>query len=243
MAGHSKWANIKHRKSRQDAVKGKIFTKLIREITVAARDGSEVEMNSKLRLAIDRALAQNMSRDTIDRAIKRGAGGEENTVLEEVIYEGYAPGGVAVLVECLTDNKNRTVGEVRHTFAKCGGNLGTTGSVAYLFKLCGLFYFLPNNDEEKISSIAIDNGAEDIIINEDASIEIITSRDNFVAVKSALAEASLKPEIAELTMVASTQITLDGDASARVMALADALEALDDVQNVHTNTSLAENNI
>ncbi len=243
MAGHSKWANIRHRKNKQDAAKGKIFTKLIREITVAAKGGSDIESNAKLRLAIDKALAQNMSRDTIERAIKRGAGGEEGMQMEEVTYEGYAPGGVALLVECLTDNRNRTAGEVRHIFAKHGGNLGTTGSVSYLFKQCGIICFPANNQGEEITSIAIDHGADDITMNDDSSIEILTSRENFITVKSALEAAAFKPEIAELSMVASTQLTVSAENNLGIISLVEALDSLDDVQNVYTNVELCEESI
>ncbi len=239
MAGHSKWANIKHRKGKQDAVRGKIFTKLIRELTVAAKGGADINANSKLRLVVDKALSHNMSRDTIDRAIKRGAGGDEGSEMEEITYEGYAPGGVAVLVECLTDNRNRTAGEVRHMFTKHGGNLGTSGSVSYLFKHCGIIFFPPKSDEDKIMALAVESGADDVTTAEDASIEVITPKENYMQVKTALEQAGLKPDAAEISMIASIQVALDKESSLKVMGLVDALEALDDVQNVYTNADLA----
>jgi YebC/PmpR family DNA-binding regulatory protein len=198
MAGHSKWANIQHRKNAQDAKRGKLFTKLIREITVASRmSGGDPTSNPRLRTAIDKALTANMTRDTIDRAIKRGAGGDEGANMEEVRYEGYGPGGVAIIVDCLTDNRNRTVGEVRHAFTKNGGNLGTDGSVAYLFSQKGVFTFAPDSDENKIMEIALDAGAEDVSTNEDGSIDVLTSADDFNSVKEKLSAQHLDPVQAE----------------------------------------------
>ncbi|MEI8054545.1 MAG: YebC/PmpR family DNA-binding transcriptional regulator [bacterium] len=234
MSGHSKWANIKRHKEKQDAAKGKIFTKLIREITVAARHGTDTNTNSRLRLAVDKALAQNMTRDTIDRAIKRGAGSSEDTNMEEISYEGYAAGGVAVLVHCLTDNRNRTAGDVRHAFTKHGGNLGTTGSVSYLFKQRGLICLPPKSDEDKIMAITLDT-AEDIITNDDGSIDVFATPENFTKTKNALEKAGITPALAEISMIAAIQVALDKGTSETVVGLIDALEDLDDVQNVYSN--------
>ena len=241
MAGHSKWANIKHRKSRQDAAKGKVFTKLIREITVAARNSSDINSNSQLRLAIDKALSHNMTRDTIDRAIKRGSGSTEDSNVEEIFYEGYAPGGTAVLVHCLTDNRNRTAGEVRHAFTKHGGNLGTTGSVSYLFKQRGLICFPPESDEDKIMQIAIDT-ADDIVTNDDGSIDVFTTLANFIQTKTALEKAGLAPIVAEVSMIADIQTTVDQETGNKIMGLVGRLEELDDVQNVYFNADISQNN-
>lgn len=240
MAGHSKWANIKHRKSKQDAAKGKIFTKLIRELTVAAKQGADIGTNPRLRLAVDKALSHNMTRDTIDRAIKRGSGEDNDTQMEEIIYEGYAPGGVAVLVECLTDNRNRTAGDVRHIFTKHGGNLGTSGSVAYLFKQLGVVCFPPKSDEDKIMQVALDNGAEDIISNDDGSIDVIATPENFAVIKTALEKAGLTAANAEVSMVASIRVALDKEVSVKLLELIDALEGLDDVQNAYTNADVSD---
>lgn len=238
MAGHSKWANIKRHKGKQDAAKGKIFTKLIREITVAARQGSDANSNPRLRLAVDKALSQNMTRDTIDRAIKRGIGDTNEAHMEEIFYEGYAAGGVAVLVHCLTDNRNRTAGDVRHAFTKHAGNLGTTGSVSYLFKQRGLFCFPPKSDEDKIMQIALDT-AEDITTNDDGSIDIFTTPENFTKTKAALEKARIIPVVAEISMIATTQVSLDKETSDTVMGLINALEDLDDVQNVYFNADIS----
>ena len=238
MSGHSKWANIKRHKEKQDAAKGKIFTKLIREITVAARQGADTNTNSRLRLAVDKALAQNMTRDTIDRAIKRGSGNNEDSGMEEISYEGYAAGGVAVLVHCLTDNRNRTAGDVRHAFTKHGGNLGTTGSVSYLFKQKGLMCFPPNSNENKIMEITLDT-AEDIITNDDGSIDVFTAPENFAKTKIALEKTGMLPALAEISMIAATQVNLDKGTSETVMGLIDALEDLDDVQNVYSNADIS----
>ena len=239
MAGHSKWANIKHRKNKQDAAKGKIFTKLIREITVAAKQSQDISANSRLRLVVDKALAQNMTRDTIDRAIKRGVGEDGDAHMEDILYEGYAVGGVAVLVQCLTDNRNRTAGEVRHMFTKNGGNLGTSGSVAYLFKQLGIICFPPGSDEDKIMQVSLDAGAEDIINNDDGSIEVTTTPESFTRVKGTIEKSGLKSVAAEISMLPSIQVSLDKETSLKVMSLIDDLEALDDVQNVYSNADIS----
>jgi YebC/PmpR family DNA-binding regulatory protein len=235
MAGHSRWANVKHKKAVADAKKGKIFTRLIKEVTVAARlGGADPSMNPRLRLAIDKAYDANMPKDTIERAAKRGAGGLEGVNYEEIRYEGYGLGGAAVIVDCLTDNRTRTVAEVRHAFTKNGGNLGTDGSVAFLFKHCGQFVFAPGTSEDKVMEAALDAGAEDVVKNDDASIEVISAPDDFVAVKEALAKAGLKPELAEITMKPVAENPLKGDDAARMQRLLEALEGLDDVQDVYT---------
>jgi YebC/PmpR family DNA-binding regulatory protein len=241
MAGHSKWANIKHRKERQDAAKGKVFTKMIRAITVAAKHGGgDVTANSNLRLAVDKALAANMSRDTIDRAIKRGAGGAEDSNIETVYYEGYGPAGVAVLVECMTDNRNRTVSDVRYAFTKSGGNLGADGSVSYLFKKHGIITFAPGSDEDKIMEIALEAGADDVITNDDKSIDVITTWENFSPVKDVIENAKLKPVNAETTMLASMKAPInDAETAEKIIRLIDTLEELDDVQNVYSNEDIA----
>ena len=239
MAGHSKWANIKHKKAATDAKRGKIFTRLIREITVASRlGGGDVSMNPRLRLAVDKATDQNMPKDTIERAIKRGAGAQDGANYDEIRYEGYGINGAAVIVDCLTDNRTRTVADVRHAFAKHGGNLGTDGSVAFLFKHCGQLVFAPGTDENRLLEAALDAGAEDVLANEDGSIEVITGPHDFVAVKDALAKAGLKPEFAEVTMKPSTDVEIAGDDAARMQKLLDAIESLDDVQEVYTNAVL-----
>ncbi|MBL8528206.1 MAG: YebC/PmpR family DNA-binding transcriptional regulator [Burkholderiales bacterium] len=241
MAGHSKWANIQHRKGRQDAKRGKIFTKLIKEVTVAARlGGGDADMNPRLRLAIDKAKAENMPGDNIDRAIKRGSGALEGVEYEEIRYEGYGIGGAAVMVDCLTDNRTRTVADVRHAFTKHGGNLGTDGSVAFLFKHCGQFLFAPGTDEEKVMEAALDAGAEDVVTNDDGSIEVICEPGSFGAVKAGLASAGLRAELAEVTMKATTEAVLAGEDGARMRRLLDALEDLDDVQNVYTTAVVDE---
>jgi len=235
MSGHSRWANIKHKKAASDAKKGKTFTRLIKEVTVAARlGGTDPAMNPRLRLAIDKAYDANMPRDTIERAAKRGAGGLEGATYEEIRYEGYGPGGAAVLVDCMTDNRIRTVAEVRHAFAKHGGNLGTDGSVAFLFKQCGQFVFAPGTSEEKVLEAALDAGAEDVVTNDDGSVEVISAAADFAAVKGALAKAGLKPELAEITMKPTAENILKGDEGGRIQKLLDALENLDDVQDVYT---------
>jgi YebC/PmpR family DNA-binding regulatory protein len=236
MAGHSKWANIKHRKERQDAKRGKIFTRLIKEITVSSRmGGGDPNMNPRLRLAVDKAQEANLPKDTIERAIKRGSGDLEGVNYEEIRYEGYGIGGVAVMVDCMTDNKTRTVADVRHAFTKYGGNLGTDGSVAFLFKHCGQMVFAPGTDEDKLMEAALEAGAEDIITNDDRSIEVITAPTELAKVRDALQKAGFKPEVADVTMKPSTENTLTGDDAARMQKLLDAIESLDDVQEVYTN--------
>jgi len=237
MAGHSKWANIKHRKERQDAKRGKIFTRLIKEITVAARLGGSADpnMNARLRLAIDKAQQQNLPKDTIERASKRGAGGLEGANYEEIRYEGYGIGGAAVMVDCMTDNRTRTVADVRHAFTKFGGNLGTDGSVAFLFKHCGQMVFAPGTDEDKLMEAAIEAGAEDVVTNDDGSIEVITAANDFAQVRDALKQAGFTAELAEVTMKPATEASLEGEDAARMQRLLDAIEAVDDVQEVYTN--------
>ena len=239
MAGHSKWANIRHKKAKEDAKRGKVFTKLIREITVAARTGGDVNANPRLRAAVDAALSANMTRDTIDRAIKRGSGDQDGVAVEEVTYEGYGAAGVAILVECMTDNRNRTVAEVRHAFSKCGGNLGTDGSVSYLFSRKGIIHFADAVDEEKLMEIALDAGAEDIQENEDNTFEVITSFETFGAIKDALDKSGLIADSAEVTMIASTEVELDSTNAEKVIRLLDMLEDLDDVQKVHSNANIS----
>lgn len=241
MAGHSKWANIKHRKAGQDAKRAKIFTKLIRELTVAARlGGGDVADNPRLRAVVDKALTANMTRDTIDRAIDRGAGNTENENLEELNYEGYGPNGVAILLETMTDNKNRTVAEVRHCFTKAGGNLGTNGSVSYLFSKTGVISYPAGTDEEKLLETALEAGAEDVLNNEDGSMEVHTSFESFGAVKDALDASGLEAQSAEVTMLAENEIALDSEGAEKLMNLVDALEDLDDVQNVYSNASISD---
>jgi YebC/PmpR family DNA-binding regulatory protein len=239
MAGHSKWANIKHKKAAADAKRGKIFTRLIKEITVAAKlGGSDIDSNPRLRLAVDKAQDNNMPKDTIQRAIQRGSGELEGTSYEEIRYEGYGIGGAAVLVDCLTDNKTRTVAEVRHAFAKHGGNLGSEGSVAFLFKHCGQFVFAPGTSEDQVMEAALEAGAEDVITNEDGSVEVVCAAHDFMNLKQALEKAGLKPEFAEITMKPLNETLLTGEDAAKMQKLLDALESLDDVQEVYTTASL-----
>lgn len=241
MAGHSKWANIKHRKAGQDAKRGKVFTKIIRELTVAAKlGGGNPADNPRLRAVVDKALGANMTRDTMDRAIARGAGTAESDNLEELVYEGYGPGGVAVLCETLTDNKNRTVAEVRHGFTKFGGSLGTNGSVAYLFEKTGVISFVPGSDEEKIMEAALDAGAHDVVSNDDGSIDVMTTLETFGAVQDGLKESELLPERAEMTMLASTEVDLDLAGAETLLKLVEHLEDLDDVQNVYSNANISD---
>jgi YebC/PmpR family DNA-binding regulatory protein len=236
MAGHSKWANIQHRKGRQDAKRGKIFTRLIKEITVAARmGGGDPALNPRLRLAMDKAYANNMPKDNVERAIKRGTGDLEGVNYEEIRYEGYGIGGAAVMVDCMTDNRTRTVADVRFAFTKNGGNMGAEGSVAFLFKHCGQMVFAPGTDEEKLMEAAIDAGAEDVVTNEDGSIEVITPPHDFHAVKTGIEKAGFKPEIAEVIMKPTNESTVTGDDAVKMQKLIDALEALDDVQEVYTS--------
>ena len=241
MAGHSKWANIRHRKAGQDAKRGKIFTKIIRELTVAAKSGGgDVADNPSLRATVDKALAANMTRDTIDRAVARGAGTAESDSLEELTYEGYGPGGTAVLVETLTDNKNRTVAEVRHAFTKFGGTLGTNGSVAYIFERTGIISFREGSSEEKIMEVALDSGAHDIVNNEDGSIDVMTTLETFGSVQDALNTVGLKANSAEMTMLASTEADLDLSSAETLIQLIDLMEDLDDVQNVYHNANISD---
>jgi YebC/PmpR family DNA-binding regulatory protein len=242
MAGHSKWANIKHTKAKTDAKRGKIFTKLIREISTAARaGGGDVNANPRLRTAVDKAFAQNMTKDTVQRAIARGAGGGENDNMQNVRYEGYGPNGVAVMVDCLTDNRNRTVAEVRHAFSKCGGNLGTDGSVSYLFTEAGFLTFAPGTDEERVMEVALEAGADDVTTNEDGSIDVTTSPEQFAAVRDAMVAAKLIPEQADVTQIASTEATLtDLEVATQMMKLTDMLEDLDDVQEVYSNADIPD---
>lgn len=240
MAGHSKWANIQHRKGAQDAKRGKLFTKLIREITVSARmGGGDADSNPRLRAAIDKALTNNMTKDTIERAIKRGAGAQEGENFEEVRYEGYGPSGVAIMVDCMTDNRNRTVAEVRHAFTKYGGNLGTDGSVSYLFKNLGLLTFPPESDEEKIMEVALEAGADDIVTNDDGSIDVMTPPESFMDVKESMVAAGLEPAQAEITMHPMTTTELDLETAQKVVKLVEILEDLDDVQNVYSNADFS----
>jgi YebC/PmpR family DNA-binding regulatory protein len=235
MAGHSKWANIKHKKAAQDAKRGKIFTRLIKEITVSSRlGGPDVGTNPRLRLAVDKAYESNMPKDNVERAIKRGSGELEGVNYEEVRYEGYGIGGAAVIVDCMSDNKTRTVADVRHAFAKNGGNLGTDGSVAFLFKHCGQLIFAPGTSEISVMEAAIEAGADDVVGNQDGSIEVITPPGDFLSVKDALERVGLKSELAEVTMKPITENVLAGEDAARMQRLLDALEALDDVQYVYT---------
>ena len=241
MAGHSKWANIKHRKAAQDAKRGKIFTKLIRELTISAKlGGPEPADNPRLRSAVDKALSANMTRDTIDRAIARGAGSNDADNMEELTYEGYGAGGVAVLVEAMTDNRNRTVAEVRHAFNKSGGNLGTDGSVAYLFTRRGQISYAPGADEEALMDAALEAGAEDVINNDDGSIDVLTAFEDFGRVKDALDAAGFSSEEAEVSMIPSTTTSLDLDNAQKVIQLIDMLEDLDDVQNVYSNADIPD---
>ena len=247
MSGHSKWANIRFRKAAQEAKRGKIFTKLIREITTAARmGGGDESSNPRLRSAVVAALAQNMTRDTIKRAIERGVGGGEGTDLETIVYEGYGVGGVAVMVECMTDNRNRTASEVRHAFTKFGGNLGSTGSVNYLFTKKGVVSFIPDEsgkmaiDEEKAMDIALEAGADDVVTNEDGSIDVYTSPEAFPSVVDAFNDNNIKPDNAQVTMTPSTEAALDADTAVKFMRMIDALEDLDDVQEVYHNASIPD---
>ncbi len=241
MAGHSKWANIRHRKGAQDAKRGKIFTKLIREITVAAKaGGGDPSTNPRLRTAIDKALGQNMTRDTIERATKRGSGDVDGEDFEEILYEGYGIAGVAIMVACLSDNRNRTVAEVRHAFTKRGGNLGTDGSVSYLFTKQGILSYPAGSDEDQIMTAALESGAEDILSHDDGSIEVVTTPESFVDIKEAMIAEQLIPENAEITMTPSVTVALDVEDAGKIIALVDMLEDLDDVQSVYTNADFSE---
>lgn len=241
MAGHSKWANIQHRKGRQDEKRGKIWTRVIREITVAARQGGgDPAMNPRLRLAIEKAKAANMPADRIKYNVDKASGTLEGLTLEEIRYEGYGIGGAAVIVDTMTDNRVRTVAEVRHAFSKYGGNLGTEGSVSFQFKHCGQLVFAPGTSEDKVMEVALEAGAEDVITDDDGAIEVLTAPGDFEAVKNALEAAGLKPELAEVTMRAENTIALSGDDAARMQKLLDVLEDLDDVQNVFHNAEINE---
>ena len=241
MAGHSKWANIKHKKAANDKKRGKIWTKLIREVTVAAREGGgDADANPRLRLALDKANGANMPKDTIKRAIERGAGGADGENYDEIRYEGYGPGGTAIIVDCMTDNRNRTASEVRHAFSKHGGNLGTDGSVAYLFSKQGIISFAPGVDEEAIMEAALEAGAEDVVDNDDGSVDVMTSPDDFEAVRTVIEAAGFKPDNAEVTFSASTQAELDQETAEKLLRLVDTLEDLDDVQDVYSNADISD---
>jgi len=241
MAGHSKWANIQHRKKAVDAKRGKIFTRVNRELTVAARvGGSDPDANPRLRLAIQKANAVNMPKDTIERTVKKAAGELEGVTYEEIRYEGYAQNGVAVMVDTLTDNRNRTVAEVRHAFSKAGGNLGTDGSVAYLFDNIGVLNFAPGTSEDEVMDVALEAGADDIVTEEDGSIEVVTSPEAYADVVSAMEEAGLTPANSEVTMRASMEVELDVEAGQKVLRFLDVLEDLDDAQAVYSNADIPE---
>ena len=240
MAGHSKWANIKHRKARQDASRGKVWTKVIREITVAAKGGSEPDDNPRLRLALEKANAANMPKDTIKRAIEKGSGTGETGALEEIVLEGYGPGGVAILVEAMSDNRNRTVSDVRHAFSKFGGNLGTDGSVSYLFNKIGIIHVSKDYSEEDILEVALDAGADDLV-DEGEYFEIITSNTELSNVLEALKNNNIEKTNAELTLRAETSVSLDQETSEKVLKIMDFMDELDDVQEVHTNAEFPEN--
>jgi YebC/PmpR family DNA-binding regulatory protein len=241
MAGHSKWANIKHKKAANDKKRGKLWSKLIREVTVAAKEGGgELDSNPRLRLAVDKAKTANMPIDTIDRAIKRGAGGEEQGHYDEIRYEGYAPGGIAVIVDCLTDNRNRTASEVRHAFTKHGGNLGTDGSVAYMFHKKGVISYPPGVDEDAVMEAALEAGAEDVVSNDDGSVDVYTDPAEFETVRQGLADAGLEAADAEVTFEAETLSPVDREGAEKIMKLIDFLEDLDDVQEVYSNADISE---
>ena len=241
MAGHSKWANIQHRKGRQDEKRGKAWTRVIREIMVAARlGGGDPSANPRLRLAIEKAKAVNLPVDTVKRNIDKATGNLEGVSYEEVRYEGYGIGGAAIIVDCMTDNKVRTVAEVRHAFSKCGGNMGTEGSVAFQFKHCGQLVFAPGTSEDKVMEVALEAGADDVVTDDDGAIEVLCPPTAYETVKAALEAAGLKPEVAEVTMRAENTIELAGDDGTRMQKLLDMLEDLDDVQDVFHNASIAE---
>jgi YebC/PmpR family DNA-binding regulatory protein len=239
MAGHSKWANIQHRKNRQDAKRGSLWTKIIREVTVAARDGGpEADMNPRLRLALDKARLGNVPKDKLQAAIARGSGKLEGVTYEEIRYEGYGIGGAAVMIDCMTDNRTRTAAEVRHALTKHGGSLGTDGSVAFMFKHCGQFLFAPGTSEDKVMEAALEAGAEDVLANDDGSVEVICAPGDFAAVRDGLEKAGLSPEVAEVTMKATADTALAGEDAARMQKLLDALDDLDDVQAVYTTAAM-----
>ena len=241
MAGHSKWANIQHRKRAQDARRGKLFTKLIREVTSAAREGGgDPDANARLRLAMDKAFAGNVPKDTVDRATKRATGEAGADALEEVRYEGYGPGGAAVMVDCATDNRNRTVAEIRYAFTKCGGNLGTSGSVAYLFTKVGQLSFPPGTDEDRLMEAALEAGAEDVVANDDGSLDVITAPEGFGDVHDSVVAGGLDPEQAEVTMRPSTNVSLDAENTRQIIRLIEMLEDVDDVQQVYSNVEISD---
>jgi YebC/PmpR family DNA-binding regulatory protein len=241
MAGHSKWANIQHRKGKQDAKRGQIFTRLIKEITVASRlGGSDPASNPRLRLAMEKAYEQNMPKDNVERAIKRGAGELDGVQYQELRYEGYGINGAAVMVDCMTDNKTRTVADVRHAFSKYGGNLGTDGSVAFMFKHCGLLIFAPGTDEDALMEVALDAGAEDIVVHDDGSMEVMTGPYDFIEIKQRLESSGFKAEMGEVTMKADSEVLFTGDDAVKMQKLLDALEACDDVQEVYTTAVIEE---
>jgi YebC/PmpR family DNA-binding regulatory protein len=240
MAGHSKWANIKHKKAANDKKRGKLWSKLIREVTVAAKHGGgDITTNPRLRLAVDKARGANMPSDTVERAVKRGAGGEDDTSYDEIRYEGYGPGGVAVIVDCMTDNRNRTASEVRHAFTKHGGNLGTDGSVAYMFSKKGIISYGPGTDEDVIMEAALEAGADDIVTNDDGSIDVFTTPEAFSDVVAGMRDAGHEPDNAEVTFEAETAAAMDRDGAEKLLRLVDFLEDLDDVQEVYTNADIA----
>jgi YebC/PmpR family DNA-binding regulatory protein len=241
MAGHSKWANIKHRKGAQDAKRGKIFTKIIREMSVVAKaGGGDPANNPSLRSVIDKALGANMKRDTIDKTIKKATGTMDGIVYEEVRYEGYGPGGTAVMVDCLTDNRNRTVAEVRHAFSKAGGNLGTDGSVAYMFNKLGIISYPGSVDEDAVMEAAMEAGADDIVTNDDGSVDVMTTPEDYLSVKDAMISAGFEPESSEVTMEAENKTELDAKGAEKMLRLIDVLEDLDDVQEVYSNAEISE---
>ena len=241
MAGHSQWANIQHRKGRQDAKKGKIATRLIKEIAVAAKmGGSGIDGNPRLRLAVDKAYDNNMTKDTVERAIKRGAGEVDGANYEEIRYEGYGINGAAMIIDCLTDNRVRTVAEVRHAFSKYGGNLGTDGSVAFLFKHCGTLLFAPGADENVLMEAALEAGADDVVVHDDGSMEVVTGPYDFVNIKEALAKAGFKSDAGEVTMKAQNEVVFTGDDALKMQKLLDAFDAVDDVQDVYTSAIIQE---
>lgn len=241
MAGHSKWANTKHRKAAQDAKRGKIFTKIIRELVTAAKlGGGDPSSNPRLRAAMDKALSNNMTRDTMDRAIARGVGGDDNSNMETIIYEGYGPGGSAIMIECLSDNRNRTVSEVRHAFTKTGGNLGTDGSVAYLFSRKGVIAYAPGQDEDALMEAALEAGAEDVVSYDDGAIDVFTAWEELGTVKDALIAAGLTPDEAEVTMIPSTKAEMDSETAPKLLRLIDMLEDCDDVQEVYHNGEISD---
>ncbi len=241
MAGHSKWANIQHRKKAQDNKRGKLFTRLIREVMVAAKaGGSDLSSNPSLRGAVDKAKSQSVPKDAIDRAIKRGAGELDGSDYEEIRYEGYGPAGIALIVDCLTDNRNRTVAEVRHAFSKAGGNLGQDGSVAFMFSSLGVLTYAPGSDEEGIMEAALESGADDVLADEDGSIEVLTPPEDYIQVREAMTDAGFEPDDAELTQRAASNTALDVEDAEKVMRLIDALEELDDVQEVFSNADFPD---